>query len=228
MFKLLSQPDQSAYKTFSLPTAESGCCGDAQTGCKYVAAPTDEAMTGITVKDRDGNNKALTFSASASGPAAVKAAIEAVFAAELYYDDDDSKRPGVVVTDEGATLSITIISEFVVVSMQHSGGPTAFTETCTEISQCSFTNDYAGGTGDILAVDGVNATLGALVHGTQTAANVKSALEGAANWPANAVATVVDNGTTFDITIVAPGNHLFVLAGEQFDLSDGSCGPDYV
>ena len=234
MIKQIYVPDQHADNTFQLFEAESGCCGSKTSYCEYTFTFADGAVTAITVVDRDGANKVLTFAASATGPAAIKSALEAVFAIELYEDDGDQKRPGIYVEDQGANIYLRIISEIEMVSLTHAGGTGAFTELCTEYGACNFEYlDYPGGNADTLRVNGVDDTLGDLTHATATAANVKSALEGAANWPAEAVATVVKNASDFSITINTKAENSIYLGGVsttelvRFELVSGSCAPDY-
>lgn len=237
MIKKIHVPDQAADNTFQLRQDESGCCGDDLATCKYVATFADGEVTALVVVDRDGTNKTLTFAAGATGPAAIKAAIEAVFGIEFYEDDGDPLIPGIAVVDNGATITITIIGEVEIVSVTHAGGSQAFTQTCTQIGVCDFEYPgagYPGASGDTLRVNGVDDTLGDLTHATASAADVKSALEGAANWPANAVATVTKGASTFTISVSTESSDSIYLGGVattdliRLELVAGSCSPDWV
>ena len=222
MFKQLLNPDQNAGNTLKVGTTGAGCCGDALSVCQYTASFTDtDTISAVTIKDRDGTtNKTLSFT-GVTGVANIKAAILAAMAAEGYEDDGDLV-PGITVVDGGANITVTIVGEVTMVSITDTGGPTSFTAKCTQIGLCTFTADYTGGNGDVLTVNGVNATLGDLTFATASAANVKSALEGAANWPANSVATVVKNTTdsVFEVSISSPSTNLFTLDGVELDRAD--------
>lgn len=211
-------------------TTDTGCCGDTITQCKYVAnVPTANSVSAIVVKDRAGANKTLTFPSAVTTVKAIKDAI--VLAVNgIEYEDDGKVLPGVDVRTVSTNKRITLVGELELVSVTHSGGSASATKTCTKVGKCSFYAEWGGGASKVLTVDGVNATLGDLTFATASAANVKSALEGAANWPSGAVATVVKNTETslFEITISnAVSDTSFILDGVRFAVQS-DCVPDYV
>lgn len=230
MLRQLSNEGQNAPNTMKFYTTDTGCCGDTITQCKYVAnVPTANSVSAIVVKDRAGANKTLTFPSAVTTVKAIKDAI--VLAVNgIEYEDDGKVLPGVDVRTVSTNKRITLVGELELVSVTHSGGSASATKTCTKVGKCSFYAEWGGGASKVLTVDGVNATLGDLTFATASAANVKSALEGAANWPSGAVATVVKNTETslFEITISnAVSDTSFILDGVRFAVQS-DCVPDYV
>ncbi|MCB0542094.1 MAG: hypothetical protein KDC70_01165 [Saprospiraceae bacterium] len=229
MLKQIANLDQNSGNTFKLLTDETGCCGDSITPCKYVAAvPVANSVSAVVVKDRDGNNQTVTFAAAAT---TVKAIRDALVTAvnSVGYEDDGNVLPGISVETVSTNKVVTIVGELIVVSLTTSGGSVAATATCTEVGICEFYVEWGGGASKVLTVNGVNATLGDLTFATASAANVKSALEGAANWPSGAVATVVKNtdDSIFEITVTnAQSTVAFILDGLR--LTRSNCIVDYV
>ncbi len=230
MLRQLSNEGQNALNTLKLYTTATGCCGDTITQCKYVAnVPTANTVSAIVVKDRAGVNKTLTFPAAVTTVKAIKDAI-VLEANEEGYEDDGKVLPGVDVRTVSTNKRITLVGELELVSVTHSGGSASATKTCTKVGKCSFEAEWGGGASKVLTVDGVNATLGDLTFATASAANVKSALEGAANWPSGAVATVVKNTDTslFEISIAnVISDTSIILDGIRFAVQS-DCVPDYV
>lgn len=228
MLKRISQPDQSTANTFKVYDNETGCCGSGLTACKSVITfPIANSATAITFKDRDGSNKTLTWTA-ATGLSALKAA---VYAALKGYDfEDDGELLPAVSTEQASTnIVITIVGEIEVVSMTHSGGTANATVTCNQVGICTFFLAWPGNAAtSAFVVNGVSATIAALTLAGNTAANVVSALEGAANWPAaNTSVAVVETATAFEITITSLSTDLFTLNGLEIERQQG-CVPDFI
>lgn len=228
MFRRILVPDQNADNTFKLHQTDSGCCGSAITACKATVSFTNtDTISGITIKDRAGNNKLLTFT-GVTGAANIKAAIKAAIEAE-GYEDDGVDGAGVSVAAVSSNLEVTIIGEVTPVSISDTGGPTSFaTAKCSKVGICTFFYAWPGSaTTSTLTINGVDATIASLTLAGNTAANVVSALTGAANWPAaNTSVAVVETGTAFEITITSVATDFFTLAGADFERSD--CEQDYI
>lgn len=217
MLKLRLNPDQNAGNTLSI-NAKNACCDGVNNVCQYAIAYTKtNTISAITIQE-NGVNKTLSFTA-VTGAANVKAALETALEGAGYFEDGNGT-VGIVCADGASNITIDITGEIKVVSVTQSGGTTTATEKCTVTGACSYEyTTYPGVSGSAFVVNGVSATLGDLTFATASAANVKSALEGAANWPSGAVATVVKNATTskFEITItLADVDTHFSLDGVYF------------
>jgi len=222
---------QNADNLIKLNDATTGCCGDSTTPCQYdVIIPTANAVNNIIFKNADGTNVTRTFSPAVTGAANVIAAIKAAILPSDGYEGDDDPVREVTSTVSGSNTIYHITGEVVVVSMLHNTSTTvnAATPKCDRINRCEFYLEYAGGNGDAFVVNGVSATLGDLTFATHTAANVVTALEGAANWPSTADVSVVKNDTddVFEITISDLATQAFTLAGDAFVRSN--CAPGYI
>lgn len=228
MFRRILVPDQNPDNTFKLLQTDSGCCASAITACKHtVTIANSDTVSGIVIKDREGVNKTLSFT-GVTGAANIKAALIAAIKAE-GYEDDNVDGAAVTVAAVSTNWAITIIGEVTPVTITDTGGPTAFaTAKCTKVGICTFFYAWPGSAAtSTLAINGVDATIAALTLAGNTAANVVSALTGAANWPAaNTSVDVVETGTAFEITITSLATDSFTLGGVDFERSD--CVQDYI
>jgi hypothetical protein len=225
MYKRLSNADQNAANFFKVQDTESGCCGAAQTACKYrvVVATASAAFTALTFKDRNGDDKTVTF-ASASGVANIKAAIEATIEAEGYedgYNDFENRyTPAVKVFTESTDTIIEVTGECQLVSITNGSGAQAFTSYCTQFTRATFYLAWAGNASAVPFV--YNGTSNNI---TQPFANTATQVDTAitALVPALAsvgasVVSVVKNATTskFEITIIADSSATMSLEGTAF------------
>lgn len=219
--------DQNANNLVKLYDATNGCCGTPAAACMYdVTIPTANAVNNIIFKKRDGTNKTVTFSPAVTGATDVKAAIKAAILAD-GYDNDSDVITGVSSEAVSTNTIYHITGDVVVVSMLHNTSTTVTaTAKCDRISRCTFFYAWPGsGSTSAFLVNGVSATIASLTLGGNTAANVVSALEGAANWPTTADVTVVETAEAFEITIVDNSTNTFSLGGEEFVRS--ACAATY-
>jgi hypothetical protein len=228
MFRRILVPDQNPDNTLKLHQTDSGCCGSAITACKATVSFTNtDTISGITIKDRDGVNKLLSFT-GVTGAANIKAAVKAALEAE-GYEDDNVDGVGITVSAVSSNLEVTIIGEITPVSITDTGGPTNFaTAKCSKVGICTFFYAWPGSAAaSDLIINGTTASIASLTLAGNTAANVVSALTGAANWPAaNTSVAVVETATAFEITITSVATDLFTLGGADFERSD--CAQDYI
>lgn len=228
MLRRILVPDQNADNLFKAYQTDSGCCGSGLSACKYTVSFTNtDTVTGITIKDTDGTtNKALTF----TGVTGVVNIVNAIRAALVLagYEDDNQNGIGVSAVDSGGNITVTIIGEAVAVSIADTGGPTNFAAgKCTLVGKCNFFFAWPGNASSVVfRINGVNATLAAQTLAGKTAAEVKTALEALANWPANTTTTVVETATAFEITLNSISTNQFTLDGNDFVRSN--CVQDYI
>jgi hypothetical protein len=80
------------------------------------------------------------------------------------------------------------------------GSVSATARQCTIQFRCDFKLDYAGGTGDVFSANGNTTALGALVFGTQSAADVKAEISAAV--PSTALVSVSEDASNAQFKIV--------------------------
>lgn len=194
-FKTLLVADQNADNTLKIQTADSPCCGDSATLCKYVATyAAANTVTGIIIKDRDGNNKTITFS-SVSGATAVKAAVIAALAAEGYEDFNDGLE-SLTITPDSTNLVVTSYSDVELVSLTASGGAASFTKTCVQEGVCTWTKAaYGALTSQTITANGVTTAIIDIVPGTTTTSQITTSVTAALTAGAVRNATVVTTVT---------------------------------
>lgn len=228
MLRRIIVPDQNADNLLKAYQTETGCCGSGITPCKYqVTFAAADTVSAITIKDRDGANKTLSFT-GVVGLANVLAALKTAIFAE-GYEDDGKDGAGISAEAVSTDIVVTIIGELTPVSITDTGGPTSFgAADCTKVGICTFFYAWPGSAGtSTLTINGVDATIAALTLAGNTAANVESALTGAANWPAaNTTVSVTETATAFEITITSLATDKFTLGGVDFERSD--CVQDYI
>lgn len=229
MYRLITNPvGQNDDNLMKLYNSTDGCCPDSDAPCQYdVTIPTANAVNNIIFKDLDGVNKTVTFSPAVTGAADVKAAIKAALVANNWWEDDDDDVPGVSSTTSGSNTIYHITGEAVIVSMLHNTSTTvAATAKCDRINICTFYVEFPGDADTQFVVNGVNADLNSLTYAGSSAAQVVSAIEGAANWPTTADVAVVKEDDVFKITITDIGTDTFEIGGLEFERSD--CRAGYV
>lgn len=208
-FKTLLVADQSVDNTLKIQESESPCCGDSATLCKYeatyVAANT---VTGLIIKDRDGNNKTLTF-ASVSGAVAVRASVIAVLAANGYEDYADGLE-SLTIAAVSTNLVVTSYSDVELVSLTASGGAAAFTKTCVQKGVCTYTKAAFGAlTAQTVTANGVTTAVIDIVPGTTTTSQITTSVTAAltAGNVRNATVVTTSTGsagsTLYTVTITA-------------------------
>ena len=225
--RITNHKGQNAANLVKLYDATNGCCGTPDAPCMYdVTIPTANAVNNIIFKLRDGTSKTVTFSPAVTGATAVKAAIVAAIAAD-GYDNDSDVVPHVSSEAVSTNTIYHITGEAVVVSMLHNTSTTVnATVKCDRVNRCTFFYAWPGSAStSAFVVNGVSATIAALTLASNTAANVVSALEGAANWPATADVTVVETGAAFEITISDIASNEISLGGAAFARS--GCATTY-
>ncbi len=221
MFRPISNfatDDKSTYKAYA---DSSACCNDYPSACAYsLTIPTSATVNNLKIKRKDnGEEEALTI--NASGTNAVRAAIyNAIKTAG--YEDDGIKPNGVTSEVVGSNSIYTITGALVVVSATHSGSTVVTaTQKCKFVALCDFTLEATtDSTANTFTVNGVDAALGALPFATTSAADLKTAIEGAANFPANSTVAVTKGATTFTIVINSVGSNVFALNGAKFSRSN--------
>ena len=233
MFRAIVTPDQNADNLHKRYQSQTGCCPPADlTECKYrFTIPNASTVTGITFTDASGVSVAKTFTGvgvTANGAKTVVRALKAAIESGGFEHDADQVVPAYRITASGSDTIVDFFGEVVIASIQRtSGGNLTPTVTCNRVGICTFFYAWPGSAStSTFTVNGVDATLAALTLAGNTAANVVSALEGAANWPTTADVAVVETGTAFEITITDVATNRYSLGGVNFQRDD--CQADYI
>ena len=233
MFRAIVTPDQNADNLHKRYQSQTGCCPPADlTECKYrFTIPNASTVTGITFTDASGVSVAKTFTGvgvTANGAKTVVRALKAAIESGGFEHDADQVVPAYRITASGSNTIVDFFGEVVIASIQRtSGGDLTPTVTCDRVGICTFFYAWPGSaSSSTFTVNGVDATLAALTLAGNTAANVVSALEGAANWPTTADVAVVETGTAFEITITDVATNRYSLDGVNFQRDD--CQADYI
>ena len=227
MFRAIRNEGQNADNLFKLYEATDGCCGDTTAACQYsVLLPTANAVNNIIITNRLGVAETITTGFPATGAANVVAAIKAALVSAGYEDDTDAA-PGVSYETILTDTLYRITGNVVVVSMKHNGATTvAATALCTRIKKCQYTLAWAGNAAATdFVINGVTASLAALTYAGKTAAEVRTAIIGLANWPTTATIEVVKANSLFTITITDVFTATYTL--DSVDFESGNCGMGY-
>ena len=232
MIKRLLVKDQLADNFLLTTMGDSPCCGDGLTICEYTVTYTQTQTISLLNITEGTTARALACVPATTSAADTKAAILATLIAAGYEDSTDGPT-GIVVVDNGSTLTITITGDVVPVSLTTSGGVVTFTALCDSVSLCTFTlEDYAGGATNTLRINGVDYALGAITPGTTTAGDVDTAIEAdmtTAGVLGSSNTTIEGSGgdTTYNIIITGTEQaNTFSLNGEY--LVRSACVQDYV
>lgn len=216
MLRPISVPDQNANNALKRYSDDGVCCDNYPDACQYdTTIATANTVSAVVIKrTAESDAETLSFSAAAGGAAAV-AALKAALVTAGYENDTDLVAD---VTGEtsGSNTIYHITGGLIVVSITHSGGSAAATAKCTRVGICDFYIGIPGGAANVFGVDGVDEDLGSLTLVGNTAAEVVTAIEGAAAWPSGYNVAVVETGTEFQITINGPGPIVFTWNGAQF------------
>lgn len=234
MFRAFVTPDQNADNLHKRYQSQTGCCPPADlTECKYrFTIPNASTITGITFTDASGVSVAKTLASNlgvtADGAKAVVRGLKALIESGGFEHDGDQIVPAYRITASGSDTIVDFFGEAVIASIQRtSGGDLTPTVTCNRVGLCTFFYAWPGSDAtSTFTVNGVDATLAALTLAGNTAANVVSALEGAANWPTTADVTVAETGTAFEITITDVATNRYSLDGVNFQRDD--CQADFI
>lgn len=224
MFKPISVPDQNANNALKRYADDGHCCDNYPEACQYdVTIATANTVSAVVFKrTAESTAETLTFSAAAGGAAAV-AAIKAALIGAGYENDADTVTHVVGVTS-GSNTIYRITGALIIVSLTHSGGSASATAKCNRVGICDFYIAIPGGSANVFGVDGVDEDLGSLVIGVEDAADVKAAIEGAAEWPSGYTVVVTEDADLYYITINGPGPINFTWNGEQFTKQDCVAG----
>lgn len=232
MIKRLLVKDQLADNVLITTMGDSPCCGDGLTVCEYAVTYTQAQTISLLNITEGGVARALACVPTTTSAADTQAAILATIIAAGYEDSSDGPT-GVVVVDNGSTLTITITGDIVPVSLTTSGGAATFTALCDSVSLCTFTlEDYAGGATNTLRINGVDYALGAITPGTTSAGDVDTAIEAdmtTAGVLGSSNTTTEGSGgsTTYNIIITGTEQaNTFTLNDEY--LVRSACAQDYV
>lgn len=205
--------DESLVKRYA---NDDGCCNDYPGVCAYeITIPTSATVNNIKFKRKE-NDAEITKSFSASGGAAVVAALKSALSAEGYEDDGDEVK-GIVSKVSGSNTIYTITGSLVVVSMTHSTSTVVnAVKKCKRTGVCDFVVNTAAGAVNNFRVDATTVDLGNLPFSSTTDAALKTAIEGASNFPSGYTVAVTKGATEFTITITGPAPKLFAWNGVQF------------
>ena len=224
MLKELLNSSQNANNAAKMYRGASGCCGDTLTDCQYsVVIPTANAVNNIIIT-KDKVNKTLTF--TATGAAAVVAALKTALAAEGY--DENGELPWGVSSETSGTNTIYhLTGDMTVVSMTHNTSTIVnATKKCTPIAKCKYFLAWAGNASSTtVTINGVTASLAAQTLAGKTAAEVQAAIIALANWPSTATINVVETGSAFEITIYDVFNSTYAFDASAF--AESNCTPGY-
>ena len=216
MYRPIANSGQNANNALKRYADDDVCCNSYPDACQYdVTIATAATVNNVKFK-RTAAGETITKTFTAAGGAAVVAALKAAFVAEGYENDGDVI---VDVTSEvdGSNTIYHITGALIVVSMTHTTNTVVTaTEKCNRVGICDFYLEIPGGTVNEFGVNGVEEDLGSLTLVGNTAANVVSAIEGAAEWPAGYTVSVVEDADSFNITINGPGEIVFTWNGDQF------------
>lgn len=233
MIKRLLVADQYADNFLKTTKGDSPCCGDGLEICEYVITSYTQSNTVSLLNiTEEGVARALPCVPATTSAADVKAAILAALIAAGYEDSTDGPT-GVVVVDNGSTLSVTITGDVVPISLTTSGGAATFTALCDSVSLCTFTlEDYAGGATNTLRINGVDYSLGAITPGTTTAGDVDTAIGAdmatAGVLGSSATTTEGSGGsTTYNIIITGTEQENTFTLNDAY-LVRSACAQDYV
>lgn len=233
MFRKLAHPTANADNLIDALAFSQGCCPDADlTECKYrFTIPNASTITGITLIGADGVSvaKVLTtnLGVTANGATTLVRALK-VLIESAGYVNDANRTPAYRITASGTNTIVDFFGEATLSSIQRtSGGNLTPTVTCTRVGKCTSTLIWEGSAASTtFTVNSTDATLGAQVIGTDTAAQVKADIEALANWPAAAILTVTEDATAYTLSIYDVSGNRYYLEGTQF--GKGNCQPDYI
>lgn len=224
MYQPISVPDQNANNALKRYANDDMCCDSYPTACQYdITIATAATVNNIKFK-RTAEGETITKTFTAVGGTAVVAAIKAALVAEGYEEDSDEVR-GVTSAVVSSNTIYSITGSLVVVSMTHTTNTVVTPTTkCDRVGICDHYITTAGGAANVFGVDGTDEDLGSLEIGTDNAAAVEAAIEGAAAWPSGYTVSVTEDAELYYITINGPGPIVFSWNGDKFVKQDCVAG----
>lgn len=206
MFKRRLVEGADNLNTFQLMKSEAGCCGDAETVCKYrIIIDPFVSMASITI-EKAGENVVIPFPAAVTDIADVPAAIAAALLTEGYITDDEPKggTKDVEITTDGTERTVDIWGEAIIVAVTSSASVVdTATPLCVKEVQCQYTVEVPLGI-IAISVDGSadEATNAGGAYLTGEAALLKSEIEGSTLLADAQTVTVTENEAdeTFTVT----------------------------
>jgi hypothetical protein len=224
MYQPISVPDQNANNALKRYGNDDMCCDSYPTACQYdITIATAATVNNIKFK-RTAEGETVTKTFTAVGGTAVVAAIKAALVAEGYEEDSDEVR-GVTSRVVSSNTIYSITGSLIVVSMTHTTSTVVTPTTkCERVGICDHYITTAGGAANVFGVDGTDEDLGGLDIGTDNAAAVKAAIEGAAAWPSGYTVAVTEDAELYYITINGPGPIVFSWNGNKFVKQDCVAG----
>jgi hypothetical protein len=224
MYQPIANPTQNANNAMKRYGNDDVCCNDYPTACQYdLTIATAATVNNIKFK-RTAEGETITKTFTAVGGTAVVAAIKAALVAEGYEEDSDEVQ-GVTSAVVSSNTIYSITGSLIVVSMTHTTNTVVTPTTkCDRVGICDHYITSAGGAENIFGVDGEDEDLGALVIGSNNAAAVKAAIEGATAFPSGYTVTVTEDADLYYITINGPGTVVFTWNGDKFVKQDCVAG----
>lgn len=224
MYQPIANPGQNATNLMKRYANDDVCCDSYPTACQYdITIATSATVNNIKFK-KTAEGDTITKTFTASGGTAVVAAIKAALVAEGYEEDSDEVR-GVTSRVSSSNTIYSITGSLIVVSMTHTTSTVVTPTTkCNRVGICDHYITTAGGAANVFGVDGEDEDLGSLVIGTNNAAAVKAAIEGATAWPAGYTVAVTEDADLYYITINGPGTVVFTWNGDKFVKQDCVAG----
>lgn len=206
MFRKRLVEGASSTNTLQIMTSESGCCGDAQTICKYrIIIDPWVSMASITIT-KDGEDVVVPLTPAVTDITLLADGIRAALATEGYILDEDVL--DVVITTDGTERTLDIYGEAVIVEVTSNASVVdTATAMCESYVDCLYTATVPVGVLTI-SVDGAEAEElnGGDAYGTGEAATLVTDIEGSTQLgDATAVAVTEDTDLeTFTITLRYP------------------------
>lgn len=224
MYQPIANSGQNANNLMKRYGNDDVCCDSYPTACQYdITIATSATVNNIKFK-KTAEGDTITKTFTASGGTAVVAAIKAALVAEGYEEDSDEVR-GVTSRVSSSNTIYSITGSLIVVSMTHTTSTVVTPTTkCNRVGICDHYITTAGGAANVFGVDGEDEDLGSLVIGTNNAAAVKAAIEGATAWPAGYTVAVTEDADLYYITINGPGTVVFTWNGDKFVKQDCVAG----
>ena len=179
MYQPIANSGQNANNVMKRYGNDVMCCDSYPTACQYdITIATAATVNNIKFK-RTAEGDTITKTFTAVGGTAVVAAIKAALVAEGYEEDSDEVT-GVTSAVVSSNTIYSITGSLIVVSMTHTTSTVVTPTTkCDRTGICDHYITTAGGAANVFGVDGTDEDLGSLVIGTDAAAAVKAAIEGA-------------------------------------------------
>ena len=171
--------DGNVDNTFKVTKADSPCCGDGLTMCKYTAALTIGTYAITEIHLNSGNTVIPVVGAGLTAAGTADAIVLALKNAGYIAVPDAF--PSLSYTVSGTTMNVTMYSDVNVFNAMNSNADDyAFTAACTQTSACTFTKTgIVSSTTDTVTVNGVTSDIIDIVAGTTTTAAIDTSITAA-------------------------------------------------